>query len=80
MDQNNTTGADKKTWKYFDEMESCIGGKPNVRPKFTIESRSSSSTADIADIADDDDSAEETEDDEIGTTKRKGKEGAHGGK
>lgn len=80
MDHNNTTGADKKTWKYFDEMESCIGGKPNVRPKFTIESSSSSSTADIADTADDDDSAEETEDDEIGATKRKGKEGAHGGK
>ena len=80
MDHNNTTGADKKTWKYFDEMEACIGGKPNVRPKFTIESSSSSSTADIADTGDDDDSAEETVDDEIGATKRKSKEGAHGGK
>lgn len=80
MDHNNTTGADKKTWKYFDEMESCIGGKPNVRPKFTIESSSSSNTVDIAYTAEDDDSAEETEDDEIGATKRKGKEGAHSGK
>ena len=34
-DHNNTTGADKKTWKYFHEMESCTGENPNVRPKFT---------------------------------------------
>ena len=72
-DHNNTTGADKKTWKYFHEMESCIGGNPNVRPKFTLES--SSSTADV--LADED--SEESGDDEdqcsaaesSSTTKRK---------
>ena len=57
-DHNNTTGADKRTWKYFHEMESCIGGNPSVRPKFTLES--SSSTADV--LADDD--SEESRDDE----------------
>ena len=49
-DHKTTTGADKKTWKYFQEMESCIGGNRNVRPKFTLES--SSSTAEV--LADDD--------------------------
>ena len=33
-------GADKKTWKYFHEMEPCIGESPNVRPKFTLENSS----------------------------------------
>ncbi|KAL9972650.1 hypothetical protein ACROYT_G018999 [Oculina patagonica] len=81
-DHNNNTGADKKSWKYFDEMESCIGGNPNVRPKFTLESSSSNTTDPASDDSD------ETDDDEIegsqaGTssaTKRKGKEGAHGSK
>ena len=58
-DHNNTTGADKRTWTYFHEMESCIGGNPSVRPKFPLES-SSSSTADV--LADDD--SEESGDDE----------------
>lgn len=57
-DYNNTTGADKRTWTYFHEMESCIGGNPSVRPKFPLES--SSSTADV--LADDD--SKESGDDE----------------
>ena len=76
MDHNNTTGADNKTWKYFDEVESCIGGNPNVRPKFTLES-SNSSTSDLAG-----DASEESEDDEgegsaadsSSATKRKNRE------
>ena len=48
-DHNNSTGAHEKTWKYFHEMESCIGGNPNVRQKFTLES--SNSTAEV--LADD---------------------------
>ncbi|KAL9954964.1 hypothetical protein ACROYT_G042555 [Oculina patagonica] len=59
-DHNNNTGADKKSWKYFDEMESCIGGNPNVRPKFTLESSNSSNTTDPAS-----DDSDETDDDEI---------------
>lgn len=47
-DHNNTTGAGKKTWKYFHEME--YRGNPNIRPKFTLES--SSITAEV--LADDD--------------------------
>ncbi|KAK2556261.1 hypothetical protein P5673_021883 [Acropora cervicornis] len=47
-------------WKYFHEMESCIGGNPNVRPKFTLESRSSST----AEVLGDDNSEEGGEDED----------------
>jgi len=44
-DHNNTMGADKKTWKYSMKWSLVSGGNPNVRPKYTLES--SSSTAEV---------------------------------
>ncbi|KAG5883136.1 hypothetical protein JTB14_030966 [Gonioctena quinquepunctata] len=31
-DHNNKTGNERKTWKFFEQSEECIGDKPNVQP------------------------------------------------
>ncbi|KAG5879792.1 hypothetical protein JTB14_027200 [Gonioctena quinquepunctata] len=31
-DHNNKTGNERKTWKFFKQLEEYIGDKPNVRP------------------------------------------------
>lgn len=42
IDHNNQSGNNKKTWKYQDAMEECIGANPSVNPTFTLESSSTS--------------------------------------
>ena len=68
-DNNKQTGRARKTWKFQKEMEECIGGNASVRPVFTFDtgSRSSStsvsspsSSAEIDDDGSDDDDGSES--------------------
>lgn len=43
-DNNSKTGRAKKTWKYYQEMEECVGDNPNIKPVFIYEASSSSSS------------------------------------
>lgn len=40
-DHNKVTGNSKKTMKFYDEINDCIGGNTKVKPKLTIESNKS---------------------------------------
>ena len=44
-DNNKRTGRAHKTWKFHKEMEQCIGDKASVRPVFTFDSGSSTSSS-----------------------------------
>ncbi|CAH3194650.1 unnamed protein product [Porites evermanni] len=44
-DNNKQTGRAHKTWKFHKEMERCIGDKASVRPVFTFDSGSSTSSS-----------------------------------
>ena len=44
-DNNKQTGRAHKTWKFHKEMEQCIGDKASVRPVFTFDSGSSTSSS-----------------------------------
>ena len=44
-DNNKQTGRAHKTWKFQKEMEQCIGDKASVRPVFTFDSGSSTSSS-----------------------------------
>ena len=37
-DHNKKTGNDKKTMKYFDQLQACIGSDPNINPVISLES------------------------------------------
>ena len=37
-DHNKKTGNDKKTMKYFDQLQECIGSDPNINPVISLES------------------------------------------
>ena len=43
-DNNSKTNRAKKTWKFCEEMEECVGDNPNIRLVFIYEASSSSST------------------------------------
>ena len=43
-DNNSKTNRAKKTWKFYKEMEECVGDNPNIRLVFIYEASSSSST------------------------------------
>lgn len=43
-DNNSKTDRAKKTWKFYEEMEECVGDNPNIRLVFIYEVSSSSST------------------------------------
>ena len=42
VDHNNKNGNGTHTWKYYTQMEDCIGRQCSVNPTFTLESSSSS--------------------------------------
>lgn len=44
-DNNKQTGRAHKTWKFQKEMEQCIGDKASVRPVFTFDSGSCTSSS-----------------------------------
>lgn len=37
-DHNKKTGNNKKTMKYYDEIQACIGSDPNIKPVISLES------------------------------------------
>lgn len=47
-DNNKQTGRAKKTWKFEKEMEQCIGGNASVRPVFTFDTGSPSSSTSLS--------------------------------
>ena len=53
-DHNKKTGNDKKTMKYFDQLQACIGSDPNINPVISLESGHVSGN----DSSDDDESGE----------------------
>lgn len=46
VDHNNKSGNGTRTWKYYAQMEDCIGGQCSVNPTFTLKSSSSSVISD----------------------------------
>lgn len=46
-DHNKLTGRQSKTWKFSDEMSSCLEGNPTVSPVSLLESSSTSSIKNI---------------------------------
>ena len=59
-DHNNKSGNGKRTWKYFTEMEDCIGGQCSVNPTFTLESSSASVISDQESSSEDDENSSAT--------------------
>ena len=55
VDHNNKSGNGTRTWKYYAQMEDCIGGQSNVNPTFTLESSSSSVISDYGESSSEDD-------------------------
>ena len=53
-DHNKKTGKNKKTIKYFDQLQQCIGSDPNINPVISLESGHAS----IDDSSDGDESGE----------------------
>jgi len=53
-DHNKKTGNDKKTMKYFDQLQACIGSDPNINLVISLESGHVSGN----DSSDDDESGE----------------------
>ena len=37
IEDNSKTGRKEKTWKFFKEMEDCMGDNPTVKPVFTFD-------------------------------------------
>ena len=55
VDHNNKSGNGTRTWKYYAQMEDCIGGQCSVNPTFTLESSSSSVISDHGESSSKDD-------------------------
>jgi len=55
IDDNNKSGNGTRTWKYYAQMEDCIGGQCSVNPTFTLESSSSSVISDYGESSSEDD-------------------------
>lgn len=55
IDHNNKSGNGTRTWKYYAQMEDCIGGQCSVNPTFTLESSSSSVISDYGESSSEDD-------------------------
>ena len=55
VDHNNKSGNGTHTWKYYAQMEDCIGGQCSVNPTFTLESSSSSVISDHGESSSEDD-------------------------
>ena len=47
-DNNKQPGRAKKTWKFEKEMEQCTGGNASVRPVFTFDTGSPSSSTSLS--------------------------------
>ena len=47
-DNNKQTGRARKTWKFQKEMEQCTGGNASVRPVFTFDTGSRSSSTSVS--------------------------------
>lgn len=62
-DHNNKSGNAKRSWKYYTDMEECIGGNPSVNPQYTLESSSTSGPSD--------DVSSSSDDENQGTTPKK---------
>ena len=45
-DHNKKSGNSKRSWKYYEEMEECIGGNSSVNPQYTLESSSTPGPSD----------------------------------
>ena len=72
-DNNSKTGRAKKTWKYYQEMEECVGENPNVKPVFIYEASSSSSMSGCSSQVNENLSSSDSEDGEGDGTNSKGK-------
>ncbi|XP_068724838.1 uncharacterized protein [Montipora capricornis] len=55
VDHNNKSGNGTRTWKYYTQMEDCIGGQCSVNPTFTLESSSSSVISEYGESSSEDD-------------------------
>lgn len=54
VDHNNKSGNGTRTWKYYAQMEDCIGGQSSVNPTFTLESSSSTVISDYGESSSED--------------------------
>ena len=55
VDHNNKSRNGTRTWKYYTQMEDCIGGQCSVNPTFTLESSSSSVISEYGESSSEDD-------------------------
>ena len=53
-DHNKKSGNSKRSWKYYEEMEECIGGNSSVNPQYTLESSSTPGPSDNISSSSDD--------------------------
>ena len=73
-DNNSKTGRPTKTWKFYEEMQECVGKNPNIKLLFIYEASSASSSMSGSSslVHDDLSSASDNEDNEgEGTTSKK---------
>ena len=57
-DNNNQTGNNRKTWKFYERVDSVLGSKPATRPPIGIDSFESSSANSYSDSQKSDDDLE----------------------
>ena len=55
VNHNNKSGNGTCTWKYYAQVEDCIGGQCSVNPTFTLESSSSSVISDYGESSSEED-------------------------
>ena len=53
-DHNKKSGNSKRSWKYYEGMEECIGGNSSVHPLYTLESSSTPGPSDNISSSSDD--------------------------
>lgn len=54
VDHNKKSGNGTHMWKYYAQMEDCIGGQSSVNPTFTLESSSSTVISDYGESSSED--------------------------